>query len=134
MLRRTGQQFDGWLPFSPAPDNYAEGLRIVREAAEQAGRDPDTVTPGAYLTVAVAGKRPQAVEELDAYMRAYYGLPGEVMAQVQACHAGTLESAASWIASYAQAGARHLVIRLARPALDGYNDSVGELLSAVKPR
>ncbi len=67
-------------------------------------------------------------------MRAYYGMPGQVMAQVQACHAGTLESASDWVASYAQAGARHLVIRLARPALTDYHETVHELLSAVRAR
>jgi alkanesulfonate monooxygenase SsuD/methylene tetrahydromethanopterin reductase-like flavin-dependent oxidoreductase (luciferase family) len=133
MLRLTGRQYDGWLPFSPTPDHYAAGLRAVRQAAEEAGRAPDTVTAGAYLTVAVADTPRRAAGELDAYMRAYYGMPGEVMAQVQACHAGTLESAADWLAGYAQAGARHLVIRLARPALTGYHDTVRELLSAVRP-
>lgn len=37
-------------------------------------------------------------------MQAYYGLPGQVMAQIQACHAGTLESASEWIARYVASG------------------------------
>src|SRR5438093_5775852 len=54
MLRLAGERFDGWLPFSPTPGDYASGLRVVREAAERADRDPDKVATGAYLTVAVA--------------------------------------------------------------------------------
>src|SRR5438067_5606575 len=34
MLGLTGSTFDGWLPLSPTPDDYASGLRAVREAAE----------------------------------------------------------------------------------------------------
>src|SRR5207249_10524460 len=47
MLRLAGERFDGWLPFSPTPADYASGLRAVREAAERADRDPDKVATGA---------------------------------------------------------------------------------------
>jgi alkanesulfonate monooxygenase SsuD/methylene tetrahydromethanopterin reductase-like flavin-dependent oxidoreductase (luciferase family) len=134
MLRLSGQRFDGWLPFSPTPGDYAAGLHAVRQAAERAGRDPSILVAGVYLTVAVADTPRRAAEELDAYMRAYYGVPGAVMAQTQACFAGTLESASDWLASYVAAGARHLVVRLARPTLDGYHDTVGELLGAARPQ
>jgi alkanesulfonate monooxygenase SsuD/methylene tetrahydromethanopterin reductase-like flavin-dependent oxidoreductase (luciferase family) len=134
MLELAGRRFDGWLPFSPTPGDYASGLRAVRQAAERAGRDPEAVAAGVYLTVAVADSPRPAAEELDAYMRAYYGVPGAVMARSQACHAGTLESASEWFADYVAAGARHLVVRLARPTLDGYHDTVRELLGAARPR
>src|SRR6266496_3237065 len=125
---------DGWLPFSRTAGDYAAGLRAVRQAAEGAGRDPDTLGTGVYLTVAVADDARRAAQELDAYMRAYYGVPAEVMAQSQACHAGTLESASEWVAGYTAAGARELVLRLARPTLDDYHVAVRELLGAVRPR
>jgi len=131
MLRLAGRAFDGWLPFSPTPAEYASGLRAVREAAETAGRDPDSIATGAYLTVAVADTPLDAAKELDAYMRAYYGVPAEVMSRAQACHAGTLESAAGWFAAYRDAGARHLVVRLARPSLSDYNDTVDQLFGAA---
>ncbi|HUY74737.1 MAG TPA: LLM class flavin-dependent oxidoreductase [Candidatus Dormibacteraeota bacterium] len=130
MLRLAGEAFDGWLPFSPTPGDYATGLRSVREAAERTGRDPDSLAMGAYLTVAVADSPREAAGELDAYMRAYYGVPAEVMARSQACHAGTLESAAEWFAAYRAAGANHLVVRLARPGLAGYHETARELLGA----
>lgn len=132
MLRLAGETFDGWLPFSPTPADYASGLRAVREAAERAGRDPDSVATGAYLTVAVADNPGRAADELDAYMRTYYGVPAEVMTRAQACHAGTLESAAEWFAAYRGAGARHLVVRLARPDLSDYHQTVGQLLGVAR--
>jgi len=132
MLRLAGTTFDGWLPFSPTPAEYASGLRSVREAAERAGRDPDGIPTGAYLTVAVADNPGEAARALDAYMRGYYGMPAEVMARAQACHAGTLESAVEWFAAYRRAGARHLVVRLARPDLSDYHDTARRLLDAAR--
>ena len=132
MLRLAGATFDGWLPLSPTPADYASGLRAVYEAAEQAGRDPGSVATAVYLTVAVADTPREAAGELDAYIRAYYGVPAEVMARAMACHAGTLESAAEWFAAYRGAGARHLVVRLARPNLSDYNETIHQLLSAAR--
>jgi alkanesulfonate monooxygenase SsuD/methylene tetrahydromethanopterin reductase-like flavin-dependent oxidoreductase (luciferase family) len=132
MLRLAGQKFDGWLPFSPTPADYATGLRAVREAAEQAGRDPDEVVTGAYLTVAIADTPHEAAAELDTYMLAYYSAPAAVMAKAQACHAGTIESVSEWLDAYRSAGARHLVVRLARPGLRDYNETTRELVSAVR--
>jgi alkanesulfonate monooxygenase SsuD/methylene tetrahydromethanopterin reductase-like flavin-dependent oxidoreductase (luciferase family) len=134
MLRLAGETFDGWLPFSPTPANYESGLHAVHEAAERAGRDPEAVATGAYLTVAIARHPREAADELDAYMRAYYGVPAEVMARAQACHAGTLESAAEWFAAYRAAGARHLVVRLARPGLKDYDETVLQLLGAAQSK
>jgi alkanesulfonate monooxygenase SsuD/methylene tetrahydromethanopterin reductase-like flavin-dependent oxidoreductase (luciferase family) len=131
MLRLAGRVFDGWLPFSPTPADYATGLRAVRESAEKAGRDPDSIASAVYLTVAVADRADEAARDFDAYIRGYYGVPGEVMARQQASHMGTLESAAEWVQGYVGAGARHVVLRIARPTLDGFNEAAGQLLHAV---
>jgi alkanesulfonate monooxygenase SsuD/methylene tetrahydromethanopterin reductase-like flavin-dependent oxidoreductase (luciferase family) len=104
----------------------------VHEAAERTGRDPATITTGVYLTLAVADTPREAAADLDAYIRAYYGVPAEVMARTMACQAGTLESAAEWFAAYRAAGARHLVVRLARPRLSDYHETARLLLGAAR--
>jgi hypothetical protein len=91
------------------------------------------VETAAYLTVAVADSESKAARELDVYIRGYYGVPAEVMARAQACHAGTLESAAEWFAAYRAAGAHHLVLRIARPGLADYHEIARQLLAA-QPR
>ena len=132
MLRLAGASFEGWLPFSPSPSVYREGLQQVRAAAEAAGRGPDEVTPAAYLTVAVDRSRATAHENLDAYMRAYYGLPASVMGGIQACHAGTVESAAEWMGQYVSAGAREVIVRVAAPGFRGWDDTARSLLRAFR--
>lgn len=132
LLRETGSRFEGWLPFSPTPEAYAAGLSSVREAAAVAGRNPADITAGVYLTVAVAEDPQRAAAEFDAYIRAYYGVPGEVMAQRQASHAGTMDSATEWIDAYVTAGAQHVIVRLARPTLEGFVDTAAELLHAMQ--
>jgi probable F420-dependent oxidoreductase len=51
VLRRTGRIGDGWMPQSP-PDEKARGqLATIREAAEAAGRDPQSIGIEARLTL-----------------------------------------------------------------------------------
>ena len=132
MLRATGESFDGWLPLPPTPEVFAHGLHAVREAAERVGRDPGSVTPGVYLTVAIADSAESGARELDEYIRAYYGAPAEVMARGMAMHGGTIESARKWIAAYRDAGAEHLVLRIARPGLDDFEAAARMLLDAAR--
>jgi alkanesulfonate monooxygenase SsuD/methylene tetrahydromethanopterin reductase-like flavin-dependent oxidoreductase (luciferase family) len=132
MLRATGKAFDGWMPLPATPAQYAEWARAVRQAAESAGRDPNSVVRGVYLTVALAGTTERARSELDDYIRAYYGVPAEVMARGMALHGGTRESVRDWFAAYREAGAEHLVIRLARPRLDDYDEAAKALLELAR--
>jgi hypothetical protein len=85
-----------------------------------------------YLTVAVGDSQAAAASELDQYIRAYYGVPAEVMARNMALHAGTIEDTRELVAGYRAAGARHVVLRLARPDLSDYLDTIPQLLDAAR--
>jgi hypothetical protein len=43
----------------------------------------------------------------------YYGRPAGEMRARQACYAGPAEGLADWLRAYAEAGAKHLVLRFA---------------------
>jgi probable F420-dependent oxidoreductase len=70
-LQRAGRLADGWISSSRAdPSTLADSVRIVREAAERAGRDPDAlrfVCRGAiqYRTAGVDGDRRLLTGTLD---------------------------------------------------------------------
>lgn len=56
-LELTGRMADGWLPsmsYAP-PDVAREKLKVVKEAAERAGRDPGTLTYAYNVSVRVGG-------------------------------------------------------------------------------
>jgi alkanesulfonate monooxygenase SsuD/methylene tetrahydromethanopterin reductase-like flavin-dependent oxidoreductase (luciferase family) len=64
--------------------------------------------------------------------QAEFGVPAEVMTRAQACHAGTIETAAEWIAAYRAAGANHVVLRVARPSLSDYAKTIPQLLKIAR--
>jgi phthiodiolone/phenolphthiodiolone dimycocerosates ketoreductase len=66
MLRLTGQYADGWFPHLVAsPEEYAEKLDAIRAAAEEAGRDPQAITPALdqYTMVAPTVQEARALLE-----------------------------------------------------------------------
>lgn len=48
VYRRVVEYGDGWLPLRARPEWVAEGRRQLRELAEQAGRDPDSLEVTCY--------------------------------------------------------------------------------------
>jgi phthiodiolone/phenolphthiodiolone dimycocerosates ketoreductase len=65
MLRLTGQYGDGWYPsLVHSPEQYAAGLKIIRAAAQEAGRDPEAITPSLFRLIAVAPTEQEAREML----------------------------------------------------------------------
>jgi phthiodiolone/phenolphthiodiolone dimycocerosates ketoreductase len=54
MLRITGRLADGWLPTNMPPEAYAQRLEIIRDAAEKAGRDLSSFTPGLWAYTVIA--------------------------------------------------------------------------------
>lgn len=112
-LERVGTTFDGWLPYPPTTEQFAEQLAEIERAAADAGRSNDQITPAMYATIALEDDPARAEAMLAEYANAYYGLPIEVMRQVQAFHAGGADSCARFLDEYIRAGARHLVLRFA---------------------
>jgi thiamine monophosphate synthase len=84
----------------------------VRAAATEAGRNTAPL-PGLYATVALDDSSQRAQERLENYIQTYYGQPAELVGLIQAMYAGTSEGLLDWLGPYVQAGARHVVLRVA---------------------
>lgn len=63
MLELTGRKADGWLPTKMTPGEYETSLKTIRDAARDAGRDPDAVTP-ALLGYVLIGPDEETVRSL----------------------------------------------------------------------
>ncbi|WP_395311185.1 LLM class flavin-dependent oxidoreductase [Mycobacterium sp. AMU20-3851] len=64
MLQLVGELGDGWWPTGSAgPETYARQLTCIRAAAEQAGRDPESIT-AAKMVVCLIGEPDELAEIL----------------------------------------------------------------------
>ncbi|WP_051970985.1 LLM class flavin-dependent oxidoreductase [Kitasatospora azatica] len=112
-FRRTGRLYDGWLPYPPQAADYAAGLAAVRAAATEAGRPAEAVAPALFVTVLLTDAADGGRAELDAYCRASYRLPVEVVETIQLVVSGTPERVLAALNGHLAAGARQLLIRIA---------------------
>jgi phthiodiolone/phenolphthiodiolone dimycocerosates ketoreductase len=65
MLAIAGRHADGWWPTgSDGPEEYAAKLAVIRQSAEQAGRDPRAIVP-AKMVVCLLGEADELAEMLE---------------------------------------------------------------------
>ncbi|MGW3564291.1 LLM class flavin-dependent oxidoreductase [Streptomyces sp. NPDC000941] len=130
-LRRVARLADGWLPYPPETTTYAEERRTIERAAPAR-----TVTPALYATLCLGKDPHNARQRLRSVIEPYYNAPLERIEQIQAMFAGTPRQAADWLHGYAEAGARHVVIRLATEdhelGLEEFAERVLPLLRGLK--
>ncbi|MBE1583799.1 LLM class flavin-dependent oxidoreductase [Nonomuraea angiospora] len=123
-LRRVARLADGWLPYPPHVQTYEQERALIQQSATRA------VTPALYATLCLGEDPGQARERLRVSIERYYNAPLEAVETIQAMFAGPAHQAADWLTSYAEAGARHLVIRL---AADDHRAALEEFAGTVLP-
>jgi probable F420-dependent oxidoreductase len=128
-LRRIGRLGDGWLPYPPDPTSYAPGVATIEQAAAAAGR-PGAVTPGFYATVCLDEDPARARALLRTSIERYYSAPLDTVEQLQALFAGTPEQCVAWLREYTDAGARHVILRL---AVEHHASALDQLADGVLP-
>jgi phthiodiolone/phenolphthiodiolone dimycocerosates ketoreductase len=74
MLRLTGVYGDGWIPHIVFPDEYAEKVAVIKQAAQTAERDPHAITFSNEILVAVAPTERDAWALLDTWAGRYSAL------------------------------------------------------------
>ena len=126
-LTRAGRNFDGWFPTGPDAAGWGKQWAVVKEAASEAGRNPDDLTGALYLTMVIDDDAAKAQAQIDAYLEEYYGVAAAILTKRQACYAGPAAGAAAWLQGYCDAGATHLVLRFA-----GDNERQMEAIADVR--
>ncbi|GAA2308623.1 hypothetical protein GCM10010149_68420 [Nonomuraea roseoviolacea subsp. roseoviolacea] len=87
-------------------------------------------TPALYATLCLDDDPDRARLRLRTSIERYYNAPLEVVEGIQAMFAGTPKDAAAWLQAYVEAGARHVVVRL---AVDDHRAALEEFAAQVMP-
>ena len=89
MLRLTGRYGDGWYPTAVvSPREYATKLATVRAAANDAGRDPASITPALHRFTVIGATEQEARAMLETKVIRALGLmaPAHLWRQAGAVH------------------------------------------------
>ena len=110
-LRRVGRMGDGWMNNIKSPEVYRLCWDKVRAYAADAGRDPDTIQPACYFTLAAGGR--DAIIEGQNFLARYYNRSYDAIAKAMLCVTGSWDEVIDRLEAYRQAGARTVVLRFA---------------------
>jgi alkanesulfonate monooxygenase SsuD/methylene tetrahydromethanopterin reductase-like flavin-dependent oxidoreductase (luciferase family) len=130
---RAGRLYDGWLPYPPQPQRYRSGLAEVLAAAENAHRAPDAVTPALFVTVLVTDDADAGRAAMNHFASETYGFGIDIVEQIQTFAVGTPDAVTERLASFIDAGARHLVCRVGVLGPDGFVEQLQQLRAVTEP-
>jgi len=110
-LKRVGKLADAWLNNITDPQTYRVCWEKIRSYAADAGRDPNSIHPGCYFTLAAGGK--DAITEGQTFLAQYYNRSYEAVAKAMLCVTGSWDEVIDRIDAFREAGARSVVLRFA---------------------
>jgi probable F420-dependent oxidoreductase len=109
VLRRVATLADGWVTYFYTPQSIAGAWSTIRAYAERAGRDPGELTVAAQVPLCIGSSYEQATRQANDYVGEYFDVPAWSEATPESAVRGTPEQCAEQIATYLDAGVRHLV-------------------------
>ena len=71
-MRMVAELGDGWIPASIFPEEYAQGLKKIRNWAEEAGRDPTKIEPALFTFTVVAENYEEARKAISLPAKIYF--------------------------------------------------------------
>ena len=108
---RVGREFDGWFPNTPDVKDIETSWKKMRKVAGDSGRDLNSITCAAYLTLSIDDDTALAESRVENFLSSYYGAPANILRKRQACYAGNIEGVIGYLKSYIEAGVSHIVLR-----------------------
>ncbi|ANN15198.1 5,10-methylene tetrahydromethanopterin reductase [Amycolatopsis orientalis] len=124
-LERAGRLYDGWLPYPPDVADYSDGLAKIREAAVR------PVTPALFATVLIEDDPIRARERLEDYAQRNYGVPLDFVEKIQVLIAGSPAQVADRLREYQDAGAEHVLIRIATQEPAEFDEQLPKVVDAL---
>ena len=107
-LKRSAEQADGWVAGGGASaEVFAGAWQKVRDYAQAAGKNPDSLDSGKLMYINVGDDRQKCKEQLEAFTHAYYGPQYDVE---NACAFGPAAECAAKIQPFIDAGVKTMML------------------------
>jgi len=113
-LKRVAVQGDGWITNVPSTEMFTKCWDKIEEKSKEIGRDPSALKRCLYISVNL-NDEDEALSEGDGFMRAYYGIPYEVVSKQLLCVFGPAQKVIDAMKRYKEAGADYFIVRFASP-------------------
>jgi alkanesulfonate monooxygenase len=131
VLRRVASSADGWITYFYTPDSFATSWTQILDFAEQAGRDPSTLTNVAELVLCIDSSYDVATKRAETFIADYFDCAPWSMSTPASAIRGTPEQCAEQIMEHIASGAQHLVFVPCEYAPDQVERLAAEVLPLI---
>ena len=132
-MRRAGRRGDGYLPYLFSPERFTSGMAEVRRIAEEAGRDPDAITPALYQFICLADSYEEAKRMSAEDLSRRYNQPFEKIVDRYVVM-GTPDDCARRLSDFAEAGVREFLLVPIVQGIGDFMPQVEAYASEILPR
>ncbi|MGH3664722.1 MAG: LLM class flavin-dependent oxidoreductase [Egibacteraceae bacterium] len=133
VLKRIARHADGWLTYLYRPPSFAQSWGKLREYAEQADRDPDTLRNVSQVPICVGDSYQDADRRVKHFVQRYFDVPPWSQASAESAIRGTPQQCAEQIAEHARVGVQELVLMPVDYDLEQVEAIGQELLPVFSP-
>jgi probable F420-dependent oxidoreductase len=120
--RRAGLRGDGWVPGWLSPEEMGKGREVLREAASEAGRDPDAITIAVEKLTAIHTDRDQALEwalpTVKQSSMTYERDINDIQFALDRHIFGSVDDVRRRVEEFAENGVQHFELKFMYPTLD----------------
>jgi probable F420-dependent oxidoreductase len=120
--RRTGRLGDAWVPGWLSPSEMARGVGIVRETAEEAGRDPDAIEIAVEKLTVISKTRDGAMDRALPTIRTssntYERDVDNIQFALDRHIIGSVEDVRRRVGEFVEAGVTHFELKLLYASMD----------------
>ena len=110
VLRRVATRSDGWLTYFYTAESFARSWQKVLAFAEEAGRDPDSLTNVAQLPICIDRTYEAADGKVREFLGQYFDMAPWSESTVESSIRGTPEQCAEQLAEHIRSGVRHVAL------------------------
>jgi probable F420-dependent oxidoreductase len=110
VLRRVATRSDGWLTYFYTAESFARAWGKIRMFAQEAGRDPDSLTNVAQLPICIDRTYEAADAKVREFLDGYFDMAAWSESTPESSIRGTPEQCAEQLAEHIRSGVRHIAL------------------------
>jgi len=110
VLQRVAVHSDGWLTYFYTPESFGRAWAKVRSFAEEAGRDPDSLTNVAQLPFCADSSFEAADQRVRGFIERYFDMAPWSESSADSAIRGTPEQCIEQLAEQVKVGVQHVVL------------------------
>jgi len=110
VLRRAGEKGDGWLTYFYTPEGFAKSWEKVLNFAQEAGRDPATLSATNQLAIYVGPPKAEADEPMRHWLSTEWDIAKWSDSTIDHAIRGTAEECVEQLRAHIDAGVHRLIL------------------------